>query len=750
MLSRRNSAPKRKSTADSTHGLRKITFPLVSGNDDSSNPVIIKAKISRRQVNRVYMDSISSCVVIYEQCFRQLKPSIRSLRVDSKVPLVDFSGEHSWPLVEVPLEITIGEGPFERTKVLNFVIVRTNSLHNLILRRTAMQNMGIVVFTIHRAIKFHTPEGVGTVLSTYEHDKTGEGQKKLKETSQEATKDILGCMNAIEEVVINDKYPNQIVVIRRQLPTSFKKRLRDLLKANTDIFAWTYSDMTRIPRTIMVGGRPLITEHRLNELKHIEPRKQKKRGLAPERSESLHKEVEELTNANILREVKYQTWQEDSSIDAGGRRSLPEHERVHRNITHCHNPNQRRNPVMYLAVSEESISAVLLAERRKKQIPIYFAIELGDHDIEFKGRNSIKGQILVDFLVEILTTEIKEKETQNARNEELDPENIWKLYTDKASSSDGSRSGMILVNPKGREYTYALRFEFETTNNEAEYEALLAGPRIAEETKIEDLDIFIDSQLIANQVKGLFEARQLVINQYLEKTKEILKSFKSYSMEHLRQDQNKKAYALRKIASMTFSKLAKEVLVEVLHENSIVEKEATNIIKEEGENYMALIREYLLLGKLPSDTVRYGNIPNLLPETRYTSSLHLGLPPQVNGHVKVTNRDIVKGMEQSLGRTHQDWVDELPQVLWIHRTTLKSNNKETPFSLVYGLKAIVPIEISVETKRIKEFKARHNEKKRREDLNILEERREIASIREAYFKQKLERYYNKRIRPTTF
>ncbi|GJT75922.1 reverse transcriptase domain-containing protein [Tanacetum coccineum] len=233
----------------------------------------------------------------------------RSLRVDSKVPLVDFSGEHSWPLGEVPLEITIGEGPFERTEVLNFVIVRSNSLHNLILRRTAIQKMGIVVSTIHRAIKFHTPEGVGTVLSTYEHDKTGEGQKKLKETSQEATKDIPSCMNTIEEVVINDKYPDQTVIIGRQLPTSFKKRLRDLLKANTDIFAWTYSDMMGISRTIKVGGRPLITEHRLNELKHIELRKQKKMGLAPERSEALHKEVEELTYANILRESKYQTWE---------------------------------------------------------------------------------------------------------------------------------------------------------------------------------------------------------------------------------------------------------------------------------------------------------------------------------------------------------------------------------------------------------------------------------------------------------
>ncbi|GJV71970.1 hypothetical protein Tco_1491965 [Tanacetum coccineum] len=184
------------------------------------------------------------------------KPRVSTAQVTTastnQLVLLEFSGEHSWPLEEVPLEITIGKGPFERIEVLNFAIVRYNSLHNLILGRTTMQKMGIVVSTIHRAVKFHTPEGVGIVLSTYEPDKTGEGQKKLKETSEEATKDILSCMNAVKEVVINDKYLDQTVIIGRQLPTSLKKRLQDLLKASTDIFAWTYADMTRIPRTIMV------------------------------------------------------------------------------------------------------------------------------------------------------------------------------------------------------------------------------------------------------------------------------------------------------------------------------------------------------------------------------------------------------------------------------------------------------------------------------------------------------------------
>ncbi|GKG05863.1 reverse transcriptase domain-containing protein, partial [Tanacetum coccineum] len=178
---------------------------------------------------------------------------------------------------------------------------------------------------------------------------------------------------------------------------------------------------------------------------------------------------------------------------------------------------------------------------------------------------------------------------------------MWKLYTDRASSSDCSGASRMLVSPKGKEYTYALRFEFETTNNEAEYEALLAGLRIAKEMEIKDLAIFIDSQLVVNQVKVLFKARHPVIKQYLEKTKEVLKSFDTYSMEYIQRNQNKKADALSKLASMTFEHLTNEVLVEVLASRSINNKEVSKIAAETEENWMTPIYEYLLNGLLPED-----------------------------------------------------------------------------------------------------------------------------------------------------
>ncbi|GKC37093.1 hypothetical protein Tco_1340973 [Tanacetum coccineum] len=70
--------------------------------------------------------------------------------------------------------------------------------------------------------------------------------------------------------------------------------------------------------------------------------------------------------------------------------------------------------------------------------------------------------------------------------------------------------------------------------------------------------------------------------------------------------------------------------------------------------------------------------------------------------------------------------------------------------MVYGSEAVIPIEISVEIKQVQDFYPKENEKRRREDLDILEERREMASIKEAHYKQKLEGYYNKNVKPSTF
>nr|GEZ28167.1 reverse transcriptase domain-containing protein [Tanacetum cinerariifolium] len=81
-----------------------------------------------------------------------------------------------------------------------------------------------------------------------------------------------------------------------------------------------------------------------------------------------------------------------------------------------------------------------------------------------------------NFLVEIPS---KYNERKEKPKDVLNSSNKWRVYTDGASNSDRSGAGLMLIDLKGKEYTYALHFEFEIKNNEAEYEALLAGLRIA-------------------------------------------------------------------------------------------------------------------------------------------------------------------------------------------------------------------------------------------------------------------------------
>nr|GEY98773.1 hypothetical protein [Tanacetum cinerariifolium] len=120
---------------------RKLKFLLVTRGSNSSALVIITAKIFGKEVGQVHMHSGSSCKVIYEHCFMKLKPSIRASKIDSKVPIIRFSGEKSWSSEEIPLEITIGDPPLARRETLNFVIIKSDSPYNMLLGRKTMQKI---------------------------------------------------------------------------------------------------------------------------------------------------------------------------------------------------------------------------------------------------------------------------------------------------------------------------------------------------------------------------------------------------------------------------------------------------------------------------------------------------------------------------------------------------------------------------------------------------------------------------------
>nr|GEU98205.1 reverse transcriptase domain-containing protein [Tanacetum cinerariifolium] len=214
--------------------------------------------------------------------------------------------------------------------------------------------------------------------------------------------------------------------------------------------------------------------------------------------------------------------------------------------------------------------------------------ELEEHDIHYRPRTSVKGQILTDFIMERLEDDPSDTPMEDEK-ELLDP---WILFTDGSSCIDGSRVDLLLTNLEGMKFTYALRFRFDATNNEAECKALIAGLRIAEQIGVKNLQANVDSWLVANQLNKTYIAKELVMITYSEKVRTIASTFKEFSIKQVPKGENKKADVLSKMASTSFAHMSKQVLVKEVIEKSIDEKEVLALV-EEGHTWMSPIYEYL-------------------------------------------------------------------------------------------------------------------------------------------------------------
>lgn len=104
---------------------------------------------------------------------------------------------------------------------------------------------------------------------------------------------------------------------------------------------------------------------------------------------------------------------------------------------------------------------------------------LGAFDIKYMPRTAIKGQILAELVAEFIeclegvVAEKDESVGEQITAITIPDEPIWKLFMDGAANQRGSEVGIVLVSPKGITIEKSLRIRFSTTNNEAEYEALL-------------------------------------------------------------------------------------------------------------------------------------------------------------------------------------------------------------------------------------------------------------------------------------
>ena len=192
-----------------------------------------------------------------------------------------------------------------------------------------------------------------------------------------------------------------------------------------------------------------------------------------------------------------------------------------------------------------------------------WAIELSEFDIRYKPKNVIKWHVLADFVMEFTSAE----PTENTQAPTDLP--IWKLSVDGATNAKGSEAGVILTSPEGIDIEYALKFRFQASNNEAKYEAIIAGQSLSHSLEIDQFEVCSDSQLVVRQIEDTYEAKSRRMILYLKKVRDLLKKFMLVQVRHIPRAENSRAYALAKLETASQEDLSRLTPVEYLAEPSI-------------------------------------------------------------------------------------------------------------------------------------------------------------------------------------
>ena len=125
--------------------------------------------------------------------------------------------------------------------------------------------------------------------------------------------------------------------------------------------------------------------------------------------------------------------------------------------------------------------------------------------------------------------------------------------------------------------------------------------------------------------------------------------------------------------------------------------------------------------------------------------------PQENRQTEVVNKVIVNGLKKRLDDAKGKWVEELPYVLWMYRTTPRRSTGETPFLITHGAEAVIPLETCFPMLRTSSFNPKDNVEQLTKSLDLIEEKRENVMVQLAYYQQKLKQGYdaNVKLRPLT-
>ncbi|GKV49226.1 hypothetical protein SLEP1_g55988 [Rubroshorea leprosula] len=514
---------------------------------------------------------------------------------------------------------------------------------------------------------------------------------------------------------------------------------------------------------------------------------------------------------------------------------------------------------LYLGVTEEATSSVLLREENKHQKFICYkpklsgrligwSVELSEYDLKFQLRTTIKGQAVADFLVECISATVEEKAPEHS---------VWVLYVDGAANIEGLGVGAVLVGPYGFKSEHALRFKFQTTNNAAEYEALIYGLKLksrfvsfqidkiprADNHQADELSKLASSQDLnphRSTIVKVLDAPSYIdftVECQLLSTDPSSPSWTTPLIDYLHsgelpEDPSAAKLIKRRAAHFTLldNQLYKraasipllrcltpyeaEYAVREVHEGvcgthiggrtsaqkllrhgyywpTMVEdaqKYGVNLLGpfvkgKGGCTYLVVAMDYFTkwIEAKPLSTTTERKIEEFLfnsilcrfgipkqiiadngPQFQAAAlrsfcndyGIELALTsvytPQSNGQAESANKIVLRGLKTRVLAAHSNWVDELNKVLWSCRTTPSSATGETPFSLTYGAEAVIPVEVGLPSERVGRHNDPNNEQLLRENLDLVEEVKEMSRIRNMAHQSRVAKFYNKRVRARQF
>ncbi|XP_057444348.1 uncharacterized protein LOC130736546 [Lotus japonicus] len=254
---------------------------------------------------------------------------------------------------------------------------------------------------------------------------------------------------------------------------------------------------------------------------------------------------------------------------------------------------------------------------------VAWLVELSKYGLQYDKRGKVGAQTLADFVVE-LTLEGGEKVSTQ-----------WILFVDGSSNDNGSGAGVTLQGPEELILEQSLRFHFEASNNQAEYEAPIAGLKLAIEVQIDSLLVRTDSLLVVNQVNGEFQVKEPTLIKYLECVRLLMGRLQEVVVESLPRAQKQRADSLARLASTRKLGNNRSVIQEMLTNPSMEGELVASVGRQ--ETWMDPIVD-ILAGE-PSEVVKYSKelrreaghhtlLDGILFRRGFSSPLLRCLPPE--------------------------------------------------------------------------------------------------------------------------